>query len=180
MLAPVFDAQRALGEFERHGEEADHRHPERGARPAHGNRDRDTGDVAESHGPGQGGRQRLELGDLARCRAVVIAAAHDVPGNPEAPQIDEAEIEGEQQHGCRHPQHDQLDRLTEDGHLREDRFTQRLGEPVDPRKKGVLQPLQHVRHLPPFLPVFPHGPRARVRPQHRKDEAGVATARELA
>jgi hypothetical protein len=57
-----FTPERAFGEFRRHAQQTGEDHPERRARPADADGNRDTGDVAKPHSARQRRRQRLESG----------------------------------------------------------------------------------------------------------------------
>ena len=64
-------AQGALGELGRHPQQADHDDPERRARSARANRDRDAGNIAQANGRREGCRESLEVRNLARFVRVV-------------------------------------------------------------------------------------------------------------
>ena len=100
MHPPVLHRQRALRELERHPEERRHPHPEQGPGTSHANRDRDAGDVADAHRRGKSRGQRLEMNQVAFVVRIVVLAAENGPGVPEAPQLDQAEPNGHEQAGA--------------------------------------------------------------------------------
>ncbi len=63
---PVFEAERHFGHLHGHREPADHEHPQDRARPAHGQCNRDPGDVPETDRSGERGGQGAPLTDVAR------------------------------------------------------------------------------------------------------------------
>ncbi len=99
--------QRRLGELGGHAEEAGDDHPERGTRPADGNRDRHASDIAEPDGGGERGGECLERTDLAAVvRGAVLAAQHG-EGVTHHAQVDEAQAQGEIHRTDDEPGHDE-------------------------------------------------------------------------
>ena len=122
----IFEAQRDLRHLHRHREPADDEHPQDRARPAHGQRHRDAGDIAEANGAGQGGGERAPLADIALRLAFMRLAAQDADRPADLGDIGEAQPDGEEQHGERQIEHDQLDLRAEQRNLEEDRAGQRI------------------------------------------------------
>jgi len=57
----IFDAEGTFGELGGHAKQPGDDHPEGGTGPSQADRNRDTGDIAQPHGTGQGRGQRLEV-----------------------------------------------------------------------------------------------------------------------
>ncbi|MDQ1179008.1 hypothetical protein QE397_000463 [Rhodococcus sp. SORGH_AS 301] len=134
----VLHTQRALDELGGHTEEAGEDHPQRGTGSAQGDRDRDTGDVAEPDGAGHGGGQGSQVAHLAGCCGVVVFPAdqfHRVFG---AAYLQELEGDREDDRGGQEPDHDQRDRRAADVDGEEDDGGDRLGDGFEGGIDGIL------------------------------------------
>jgi hypothetical protein len=106
-------AQGALGELERHPEQARADHPERRARAADRDRDRHARDVAEPDRRRERRGERLEVRDLAVVALVRVGvlATDDRDRVAEQPEVDEAHAQREEDRGADEPEDDEGDRV---------------------------------------------------------------------
>ena len=105
---PVEHRQRDFGGLERHAEEADHPHPEHGARSTQADGQRHTADVAEANRGRQRGRQGLEVIDGTGVCWIVVAAAQYVQAVGQRTELAEARPEREDDSRAEHEKQDRV------------------------------------------------------------------------
>ena len=89
--------QRRLGKGRTHADQRGYPHPKHRARPAVGNRNRHTGDVAHAHAAGQPGYKRLKGCDAVRVFRRPAPAEHLAHAAPEQAELHKARRQREKQ-----------------------------------------------------------------------------------
>ena len=136
----------ALDKFGTHAQESSHNHPESRAGTAQGNSNGYACNVADTHGPRQGGRERLEVTDLSFVVGVVKFAANDIQGMAKGGDVHKAVVQREDQGPRQQPnEHKRHLSAAPNGHREENDAHDGIGDGLHDRIDAVVDAVLSMR-----------------------------------